>query len=537
MRAERRATEDMAERMRGKQALRELNETLEARVIERTAERDQMWATSPDLMLIIDFDGIFRRVNPAWTTVLGYLPAELIGHHLNAFVVPDDHASTIRASQQAAGGGQVKIENRYRHKDGSIRHIAWVAAPSGHVTYATGRDVTAERRRDAELAAAQNQLRQSQKMEAVGQLTGGLAHDFNNLLTGIMGNLELLSRRVALGKLEGIERYVGSAQGAGRRAAALTQRLLAFARRQTLDPRPTDVDQLLHGMEDLLRRSVGSLTDVDVVRTPHLWPADIDAGQLENAVLNLCINGRDAMPLGGTLTVRTANVAMGGTTAQEHQLEPGDYISVCVTDTGSGMDEETAGRAFEPFFTTKPLCEGTGLGLSMVYGFARQSRGQVTIRSAPGQGTTVCIHLPRYHGVLPAAAGETRAQPLAGSLGQTVLVVEDESSIRHLLDEVLGDLGYAVLDAADGAGAVKVLESRSPIDLLITDVGLPDGMNGRQVADVARKLRPGLKVLFITGFADNAAVGNGHLEPGMELLTKPFTLEALAAKVADMLKP
>lgn len=390
--------------------------------------------------------------------------------------------------------------------------------------------------RTRELANTQAALAQSQKMEAVGQLTGGLAHDFNNLLTAVMGNLELLQARVARGRLDDLDRLVNAAQGAGRRAAALTQRLLAFSRRQTLDPRPTDVNRLVTGLEEMLRRTVGATVDMEIVGAAGLWTADIDAGQLENAILNLCINGRDAMPGGGKLVIETANKWLDERVGRERDLPPGQYISVCVTDTGTGMSAEVVERAFEPFYTTKPIGMGTGLGLSMIYGFARQSGGQVRIYSEVGQGTTVCIYLPRHHGEAAAEEVEPAVELLAKATGQTVLVVDDEAAIRHLIDEVLDDLGYTVIGAADGSAGLKVLQSGARIDLLITDVGLPNGMNGRQVADAARALRPGLKVLFITGFAENAAVGNGHLEPGMELLTKPFTLESLASKTAEMMK-
>ena len=515
----------------------EINDTLEAQVVERTAERDRMWDISPDLMVVIDFDGVFRRVNPAWTAVLGFKAEELTGHHVNEFVVQDDHRETVDAYELAARGGRPTIENRYRHKNGSVRHISWVAAPAGDMTYATGRDVTVEREAALELARAQDALRQAQKMEAVGQLTGGLAHDFNNLLTGIMGNLELLQQRIARGRLDNVDRYVTAAQGAGRRAASLTQRLLAFSRRQTLDPKPTDVNRLISGMEELLRRTVGSTTDIEVVGAVGLWTALIDVVQLESALLNLCINARDAMPGGGKITIETANKWLDDRTARERDLPAGQYLAVCVSDTGTGMTPEVIERAFEPFYTTKPLGQGTGLGLSMIYGFARQSGGQVRIYSELGHGTTVCIYLPRTHGPTQDFKVADDTTLPNGGTGETVLVVDDETTIRHLIDEVLEDLGYRVIGAGDGAAGLKILQSDARIDLLITDVGLPNGMNGRQLADAARAIRPDLKVLFITGYAENAAVGNGHLDHGMELLTKPFALDELTRKVRDTLGP
>jgi PAS domain S-box-containing protein len=473
-------------------------------------------------------------------------------------IAPDQAAGIEAAAIRLAGrGGRVDFACDIDLPDGTRRYVrssgATIDTPQGRRVIGVFQDATelkaAERamltlnetlearvsERTSALETAHEQLRQSQKMEAVGQLTGGLAHDFNNLLTGMMGNLELLQMRLGQGRLDQLDRFIAAAQGAGRRAASLTQRLLAFSRRQTLDPKPTDVNRLIAGMEDLLARTVGPLTPIEIVAEPGLWSANIDAGQLENALLNLCINARDAMPDGGRITITTANVGLDERGAQAHDLPPGEYLSIAVGDTGTGMSRETIARAFEPFFTTKPLGEGTGLGLSMIYGFARQSNGQVRIHSTLGEGSTVSIHLPRHVGAAAIMAEEESGAAAATASGQTILVVDDEATVRHLIDEVLDELGYTVIGAADGAAGIKVLQSGARIELLITDVGLPNGMNGRQVADAARALRPGLKVLFITGYAENAAVGNGHLEPGMELLTKPFTLEALAAKVATMM--
>jgi PAS domain S-box-containing protein len=321
------AASDVTQRREATESLRELNATLEARVEERTAERDRMWDTSPDLMLVSDFEGVFRRVNPAWTTILAYAPDELVGHHVNEFVVPDDHESTVNAYEMTARGKQSTIENRYRHKDGSIRWISWVAAPAGDVTYSTGRDVTLEKEREAELAKAQEALRQSQKMEAVGQLTGGLAHDFNNLLAGISGSLELMQTRMQQGRVNDVDRYMAAAQGAAKRAAALTHRLLAFSRRQTLDPKPTNVNRLVSGMEELVRRTVGPAIDFEFVGAAGLWPALVDPPQPENALLNLCINARDAMPDGGRITIETANRWLDERAARLHDMPEGQYLS------------------------------------------------------------------------------------------------------------------------------------------------------------------------------------------------------------------
>lgn len=528
---------DDTERWRTQKALEEHALTLEQQVAERTADRNLLWQMSTDLMLVADFDGTIEAVNPAWTQVLGWTEQELIGQPLFGLIHPDDLDHTVAgAASISTGQAHARFENRYRHRDGSYRDIVWTSGPGDGKIVGVGRDATEEKAAAEALTAAEGQLRQAQKMEAVGQLTGGLAHDFNNLLTGMMGNLELLQVRLARGRLDDAERFILAAQGAGRRAASLTQRLLAFSRRQTLDPRPTDVNRLIDGMEDLLRRTVGSLTDIEVVGASGLWTAMIDATQLESAILNLCINARDAMPDGGRITIETANRWLDDRAARERDLDPGQYLSICVSDNGSGMNAETMERAFEPFFTTKPIGQGTGLGLSMIYGFARQSNGQVRIYSELGQGTTICIYLPRYSGDALLPAEEEAIATAAAASGETVLVVDDEATVRHLIDEVLEEQGYTVIGAGDGAAGLKVLQSGAKIDLLITDVGLPNGMNGRQVADAARALRPGLKVLFITGYAENAAVGNGHLEQGMELLTKPFTMQALTSKVGDMMR-
>ena len=453
-----------------------------------------------------------------------------------ANVHPDDRA-TLRKTM--TGGlvrqGDLELEYRIRHPDGSVR---WVLS-RGHTYFDEGgapvrrAGVGIETTRQHH---TQDQLRQSQKMEAVGQLTGGIAHDFNNLLTGITGSLELLETRISQGRLKDVGRYITAAQGAAKRAAALTHRLLAFSRRQTLDPAAIDVNRLIAGMEELIRRSIGPQITLEVVGAAGLWPALVDANQLENALLNLCINARDAMPNGGRITIETANKWLDNRAAQDRDLPAGQYLSLCVTDTGAGMTPEVIARAFDPFFTTKPMGQGTGLGLSMIYGFVRQSGGQVRIYTELGQGTTMCLYLPRHFGPAEALAEDSPVSmaPRAQQ-GETVLVIDDEPTVRMLVTEVLEDLGYTAIEAAEGLSGLKLLQSDRRIDLLVTDVGLPGGLNGRQVADAARATRPDLKVLFITGYAENAAVGNGHLEPGMHLLTKPFAMEVLAGRIRDLI--
>jgi PAS domain S-box-containing protein len=389
--------------------------------------------------------------------------------------------------------------------------------------------------RTGQLRQAEEALRQAQKMEAVGQLTGGIAHDFNNLLQGISGALDRVHHRIAAGRAQEADRFIKAAMESANRAAALTHRLLAFSRRQTLDPRPTDTNRLIGGLEELITRTMGPNVAVEVVGAVGLWPILVDPSQLENSLLNLCINARDAMPSGGKLTVETANKWLDDRAARERDIPPGQYVSLCVTDTGTGMTPEVIARAFDPFFTTKPLGQGTGLGLSMIYGFVRQSGGQVRIYSEIDKGTTMCLYFPRYVGeiVEDIATGDEHSER---GFGETVLVVDDEPTVRMLLTEVLTESHYRVLEAMDGPSALRVLESKQGIDLLITDVGLPGGMNGRQLADAARVLRTDLKVLFITGYAENAVVGNGHLDPGMEILAKPFAMSSLANKVREMLE-
>ena len=389
----------------------------------------------------------------------------------------------------------------------------------------------------AERQKAEELLRQSQKMEAVGQLTGGLAHDFNNLLAGISGALELMQVRIEQGRLKDVDRYMVAAQGATRRAAALTHRLLAFSRRQTLDPKPTDVNRLVTGMEDLIQRTVGPGILIEVVWASGLWPALVDPSQLENALLNLCINARDAMPGGGRITIETANKWLDERASRTLDMPEGQYLSVAVTDSGTGMPPEVIARVFEPFFTTKPIGEGTGLGLSMIYGFAQQSGGQVRIHSEVGEGTTVTIYLPRHYGEIAGDGASRKADALPRSeQGETVLVVDDEPIVRMLVKDILDELGYVAIEAGDSATGLKVLQSDVRIDLLVTDVGLPGGLNGRQMADAARVGRPDLKTLFITGYAENSILSNGHLAPGMAVLTKPFAMEIMAARIRSMIE-
>ena len=542
------AHSDVTEQVMAEQALRqseeqyrkladqlaELNATLAQRVEEKTRERDRIWNVSQDLLLVSGRDGVWQTVNPAWTRTLGWSEAELLNRTSEWLEHPDDGGTTrAKFKELAERETTVRFESRFRHKDGSYRWLSWTGVSDKDHNYAVARDVTAEKTAAERLRATEEALRQSQKMEAVGQLTGGIAHDFNNLLTGIVGSLDLLQTRLNQGRTENVGRYIHAAMTSANRAAALTHRLLAFARRQPLIPKSVDANALVVSLEDLLRRTIGETIDLEIVASDDLWGTLCDPNQLESALLNLAINARDAMPDGGRLTIATANARFDSVDADSPALSPGEYVCIQVTDTGVGMSAEVAARAFDPFFTTKPIGQGTGLGLSMIYGFTRQSNGHVTIDSRIGQGTSVRLYLPRHQGDIaaghPAAAGA--AEPAA--TGETVLVVEDEPVVRDVILEMLGEQGYLTLEAVDGPSGLKILRSGARIDLLVTDVGLP-GMNGRQLADQARETRPDLKILFITGYAGSAVIAEGFLQPGMEMITKPFDLDHLSQRIRRM---
>jgi PAS domain S-box-containing protein len=531
----------------------------EAAAIDTAAKFEMLAQALPSMVWTSLPDGRIDWFNARVSEYCGIPPAELKPDGW-APVHEDDVSTAVALWLEAVASEKPYVsEYRIRRHDGMFRwHITraipirgadgtisrWIGTSTDIQDQKSSEEALARlnatlerevQERTAELLAAEATLRQSQKMEAVGQLTGGLAHDFNNLLTGVAGSLELMAVRLRQGKFGELDRYLNLAQEAAKRAAALTHRLLAFSRRQTLDPKPTDIHQLVHGMGELIRRTVGPAVEVTVLGTPGVWPVFADPNQLENALLNLCLNARDAMPDGGSLIVETSNLVLEDSEAKELELQPADYVMMCVSDSGGGMTADVLERAFDPFFTTKPIGEGTGLGLSMVYGFVRQSGGQARIHSKPGKGTKICLYLPRYTGadkVFEASAGAPRAQH---GEGETVLVVDDEASVRVLINDVLVELGYDVRQADHGAAGLKVLESNERIDLLVTDVGLPGGMNGRQLADAALVRRPGLKVLFITGYAENAVIGEGRLKPGMHILTKPFSMETLAARIKEII--
>jgi len=566
------------------EALAKLNEGLAEEVAVRTTERDRMrdmFQQAPGFMCMLrGKDLVFELVNDAYRRLVGH--RDLLGMPIRQalpeiagqgfFEILDEVMETgkpfvgrnLRVMLQNTP--DAPLEERFLH----LVYQPIFEGESVSGVFAEGSDVTeqvwaenalrrlnetlearvAERtealaealdrlqREAGEREAVEDALRQAQKMEAVGQLTGGIAHDFNNLLTGVLGSIDLLQKRLAQGRMSEVDRYAATAESAAKRAAALTHRLLAFSRRQPLDPRAVDANRLVGSMEELLRRTLGEAVELEVVRAAGLWTTLCDPHQLESAILNLAINGRDAMPDGGKLTIETCNAHLDETySARERALKAGQYICVCVTDTGVGMSADVIAKAFEPFFTTKPIGQGTGLGLSMIYGFAQQSNGYAKIYSELGQGTTVKLYLPRHFG---AAEQPEQAHPLAAGRptnadGKTVLVVEDEPSVRNLVIDVLHERGYATLEAADGQTGLQILQGQSKVDLLISDVGLP-GLNGRQLADAARAQRPDLPILFMTGYAENAAIAGGFLEPGMEMITKPFAVDVFVGRVAGILK-
>jgi PAS domain S-box-containing protein len=533
----------LADRPRGGPPATELlaaNEQLVVAALRSETRFRAYFDVSPEYLFLLrltpDDRLIFEDVNPAGADLYGLSRDEIVGRTA-IDIDSEEGAESINRNGRLAllSGRTMTYEVSRTFRSRPLCTINVIVAPvevseNGGFVLVCGRDLTEQRQ-------AEEALRQSQKMEAIGQLTGGIAHDFNNLLAAVMGSLELMQSRIARGRVNEIHRYVATAQKAVKRAAALTHRLLAFSRRQTLSPTLTDLNHLVKGMEDLIRRTIGPQIELDVIAGSSLWMTQVDQNQLENALLNLCINARDAMPDGGRVTVETANFLIDERMASEGAISPGQYVALSVSDTGYGMTPEVMSRAFDPFFTTKPMGSGTGLGLSMIYGFAKQSGGQVRIYSETGRGAMVCIYFPHFVGGGEPArvTAELVAAPRA-TPGEAVLVVDDEELVRLLMIDVLEDLGYSSLEAGDARSGLTILRSNARIDLLVTDVGLPGGMNGRQLAEAARTLRPELKILFITGYAENAVISHDHLESGMQIMIKPFAMEALGAKVSDMIR-
>ena len=537
----------------------------------QNARYDAVVASAPDVIVTMDGEGVIRLANPAAEVQFGYSERELIGE--NVTILFESQEAWTDLWRAVLGDERVRrpVEIVARRKDGTLTYLEvsasrWKSDSHVFVT-AILRDInerravgaalraseeqarasaaalaelnaTLEQRveeRTSQLVEAEEALRQSQKMEAIGQLTGGIAHDFNNLLQGIVGTLNLVQKRMTEGRISEVDRFLKGALSSAERASSLTHRLLAFSRRQPIDPRPVHVNQLIGTIEELIRRSIGERIRMNIKGADDLWLIRCDANQLENALLNLAINARDAMPDGGSLTIGTCNKVVDAAQALVRDVAPGDYVCLTIRDSGSGMTPEVQARAFDPFFTTKPIGQGTGLGLSMIYGFIRQSNGSVRIESQVGKGTTIEICMPRFKGDLePGITSAIAPGEVHAGKNNIVLVVEDEDIVRLLVVEVLHDLGYRALEASDGPAAVRILQSSQRIDLLITDIGLPD-LNGRQVVELARAGRSNLKVLYMTGYAESAA-SSEFLAQGMHIISKPFTIDKLAAKITDVIQ-
>ncbi|MFM0173383.1 response regulator [Paraburkholderia sediminicola] len=530
------AQTEIAERTKAQSALRDLNETLERRVIETVADRDRLWELSEDLLVVADIEGRLQRVSPSWSTALGHNVHWLMSRSYVDLVHPDD-VETVRThlAELRRTGVPVRYENRFKRIDGTWRWVAWTLAldPDTARIHGVGRDVTADKETTEALRHAEEALRMAQKMEAIGKLTGGVAHDFNNLLQVIGGNLQLLAKDVA--GSEKPEQRVRNALAGVARGANLASQLLAFGRRQPLAPKVVNLGRFVRGLDDMLRRALGDGVEIETIVSGGLWNTLVDPFQVENALLNLAINARDAMNGHGKLTIEAGNAALDDAYAKRNaEVTPGQYVMLAVTDTGSGMPPEVRERVFEPFFTTKPEGQGTGLGLSMVYGFVKQSGGHVKIYSEEGHGTTIRIYLPR---VRQEEDLETNidAGPAKGGT-ETILAVEDDEEVRTTVVEMLSDLGYRVLKAKDAQSALAIVESGVPIDMLFTDVVMPGPLRSTELARKARERLPAIAVLFTSGYTDNAIVHSGRLDDGIELLSKPYTHEALARKVRYVLQ-
>ncbi len=513
------------ERVAAVEELRALNETLEQQVAQRTAERDRVWLTSRDLLIVIDAAGTIRGANPAWRTVLDWSEEELLGRSTHAIVHPDDHARMEEQIAAAVRRPVQGVELRLLHRDGSHRWISWVAAPDGDLIFGNGRDITEDKATQEQLAAAQEQLRQSQKLEAMGSLTGGVAHDFNNLLTPIVATLDLLERRGVGGERE--QRLIGGAIQSADRAKTLVQRLLAFARRQPLQSVPVDVVALSRNMAELVASTAGPQIRVIVDAPDGLPTALADPNQLEMAILNLAVNARDAMPAGGALRISVASKTLAA--GHETALRPGDYLALSVADTGSGMDAATLARSIEPFFSTKGIGKGTGLGLSMVHGLASQLGGALEIHSKAGLGTNVVLWLPAGGDAAAAATpAVARGDAAAPGAQRTALLVDDEEIIRESTADMLGELGYTVVQASSAEEALSLIHAGAAPDIVVTDHLMP-GMNGTDLAHAAHELLPATRVLIVSGFAELEAI-----EPGLARLAKPFRKSDLSASLAAL---
>ncbi|WP_208621103.1 hybrid sensor histidine kinase/response regulator [Azospirillum oryzae] len=521
---------DITDRKCAEDALRALNATLEQRVAERTADRDRMWRLSTDIMLVARFDGTITAVNPAWTTLLGWEEAELQDVAFLDFVHPDDLAATVaEAGRLECGLTTLRFENRYRHKDGSYRWISWTAVPDDRFIHAVGRDVTARKESEAALRRAEDQLRQAQKMEAVGQLTGGVAHDFNNLLQALSSCLTMIGRRSAEPKLAPL---LEAGMQAVDRGAKLVQQLMGFARRDSLRPEPIDVRDRVLGMAGLLERALRADIRLETRFAPGLHPIEADPTQFELALINMAVNARDAMPEGGTLSIAAENRTLGPGDASGLDgagLE-GEFLRLTVADTGTGMTPEVAAKAFDPFFTTKEVGKGSGLGLAQVYGLARQAGGTVWIESRPGEGTRIVLLLRATAGVprVPAVAADAARPFIAGA---RVLMVEDDPVVASSVAAALEESGWTVLRAGSADEALPLLAGDERIDLLFSDVVMPGRLSGIDLSREAAVLRPGLPVVLTTGYSEEVA-----RTEGIAVLSKPYRIDTLLQTLHEALR-
>ena len=520
-------------KVKAERALRDLASSLEKQVSERTADRSRMWQLSTDLMLVMRLDGVITAINPAWTSVLGWTEPELLGQTVVDFIHPDDLAP-MRASVASlqTGINSERCDRRYRHKAGRYRTIAWTAVLGDGLINAVGRDITDELEQAQALRVMDDRLRQSQKMESLGNLTGGVAHDFNNVLQIISSNLQLLEHSTTLSASE--QRRLRISLEGVTRGAKLASQLLSFARRQPLDPTAMNVGDKVRAMHELLRRSIGGEIEIATTIDADLWNTFVDANHFENVLLNLAINARDAMKGKGQLTLEARNVLLDDDYAAFHpEVSAGEYVLIAVTDTGCGMSHEVVDKAFEPFFTTKPDGRGTGLGLSMVHGFVKQSGGHIKIYSEVGHGTALKVYLPRSHAEVVEAPLIVESDAPIGS--ETVLVVEDDPQVRDAVIATLTHLGYRVLAAHDGESALAIANSGVHIDVLFTDVVMPGNLPSPELARAAKCLLPHLAVLFTSGYSEDAIVHGGRLDAGVQLISKPYRYQELARKLRQVI--